>query len=162
MLLIISSFFLSLTIVHLLYSGFISVAISKAFSAIAIEIFVKLFKVLICRGISHTIYFTHFLLGFAQHVLNVCASFGPHSSNYYSVVSFASTKAIPVLTFATFPTIICDSSVAFTFFCRRKKCSFLYSKVSPNRIINLLSALFPLRNNCNVGLLNIFGADLAF
>lgn len=152
-------YFLFLTIIYFLYSGFIFVAISKVSFAIAIETFIKPFRVLICLGISCIIYFAYFLLGFFWYTSNVCTCFEPHSSNYYKIVLFADTRAIPVLIYATFQIVICNGSIAFAFFYKRKRCLFLYSKVCLNYIISLLSALFLLRDNCNVGLLNVFELD---
>lgn len=150
------SSFLSSTIIYRLHFNFIPLVISKASYTIAIETFVQLFKVWIYYGIFHIIYFAHFLIGFVWYASNNCASLRPYFSNCYSVVPFANIKAILVLIFATFPTIICDSSATFKFFCKRKRCSFLYGKVSLNHIINLLSTLFLFRGNCNISLLNAF------
>lgn len=107
---------LSLTIIHLPHFGFILITISKAFSVIAIKTSVKPSRVLICCGISRTIYFAHFLLGFAWHAPNHYISFNSYSFNCCNINPFIDIKTIPILIYATFPTVICNGSVAFVFF----------------------------------------------
>ena len=156
LLLCISSLFLFMTIVYLLYSGFILIAIAKTSFVIAIKIFVKLFKVLICYKIFCIIYFAHFLLNYAQHFSNINTYFKLHFFNYYNVVPFINTKNILVLTYIIFLTVIYSNNAKFAFFYKRKRYIFLYDKVFLNYIINLLSIPIILKDYCNISLFSTF------
>ncbi len=121
----ISSSSLSLTIVYFCYFSFISIAISNAYSALAINMSVKLSEVLIYCGISCTIYFSYFLLDFARYSLNIYANFELYSSCYCNIVLFTDINVILVLIFAFFRTIIYDGNAIFAFSAKTKMLVFV-------------------------------------
>ena len=124
----ISSSSLSLTIIYFCYFSFISIAISNAYSALAINMSVKLSEVLIYCGISRTIYFSYFLLDFARYSLNIYANFELYSSCYCNIVLFNDINVILVLIFAFFSNYYIRWQCYFCFFCKNQDACFCLAK----------------------------------